>query len=182
MGIYVGSGLAFILGGLVVEFASGREQFDLPLFGPTQAWQLIFVVVGLPGLLVSLLVVATVREPARRGARAAARASGLAAPAAPAEVWAYLKENRTTLACLNVGVACLTVSSYGMSGWVPTYFTRKYGWEPGQVGMVFGSIVAVAGTLGITAGGRLADHLRGRGRTDAELWVAWLAAVGWLPF
>jgi len=34
MGIYVGSGLAFILGGLVVKFASGREQFDLPLIGP----------------------------------------------------------------------------------------------------------------------------------------------------
>jgi len=81
-----------------------------------------------------------------------------------------------------VGVACVTVLSYGMSGWVPTFFARKYGWAPGQVGMVFGSIVAVAGTLGITAGGRLADHLRGRGRTDAELWVALLAAVGWLPF
>ena len=182
MGIYVGSGLAFILGGLVVKFASGREQFDLPLVGPTRAWQLIFVVVGLPGLLVSLLVLATVREPARRGTPAVACGSGLASPVALTEVWAYLKENRATFACLNVGVACLTVSSYGMSGWVPTFFVRKYGWAPGQVGLVFGSIVAVAGTLGITAGGRLADHFRSRERTDAELWVAWLAAVAWLPF
>ncbi len=182
MGIYVGSGLAFLLGGLVVKFASGREQFDLPLFGLTRAWQLIFIVVGLPGLLVSLLVVATVREPARRGARQSVRSGGTAAPAALGEVWDFLKANRMTLGCLNVGVACLTVSSYGMSSWVPTFFARKFGWAPGQVGMVFGSIVAIAGTLGITTGGRLADWLRDRGRADAELWVAWLAAVAWLPF
>ena len=37
MGIYIGSGLAFVLGGLVVKFAAGREQFDLPLFGPARA-------------------------------------------------------------------------------------------------------------------------------------------------
>jgi MFS family permease len=182
MGIYVGSGLAFILGGLVVKFASGRGQFDLPLVGPTHAWQLVFVVVGLPGLLVSLLVVATVREPARRGARSTARVGGPAAPATLAEVWAFLKANRATLVSLNVGIACLTISSYGMSGWVPTFFGRKFGWPPGQIGLVFGSIVAIAGTLGITTGGRLADYLRSRGRTDAELWVAWLAALGWLPF
>src|SRR4051794_33006831 len=127
MGIYVGSGLAFILGGLVVRFASGREQFDLPLVGPTRAWQLIFFVIGLPGLLVSLLVLATVREPARRGARAA-RGVGAGGSVPLAEVWAYLSANRATFAYLNVGVACLTVSSYGMSGWVPTLFARKYGW------------------------------------------------------
>ncbi len=182
MGIYVGSGLAFFLGGLVVKFASGREQFVLPLFGQIHAWQLIFLVVGLPGLLVSLLVIATVREPARRGARAAGHAGSTVAPATMTEVWDYLKRNRTTLVCLNVGVACLTVSSYGMSGWVPTFFGRKHGWAPGQIGMVFGSIVGIAGTLGIIAGGRLADHLRSRGRTDGELWLTWLSAVAWLPF
>ena len=177
MGIYIGSGLAFILGGLVVKFASGRDQFDLPIVGATRPWQAIFFLVGLPGLLVSLLIL-TIREPARRGARAGTAA----ASSSLREVWAYIAENRATFACLNLGMACLTFSSYGASTWIPTLFIRKYGWTPGRAGMVFGLIVAVAGTLGIVTGGRLADRLRLRGRADAEMRVALLAAIGWLPF
>jgi MFS family permease len=56
VGIYVGSGPAFVRGGLVVEFASGRDRFDLPVVGPTRAWQLAFFLVGLPGSLISLLL------------------------------------------------------------------------------------------------------------------------------
>ena len=52
MGIYIGSGLAFILGGLVIGFTSGRESFIVPLLGAVQSWQMVFFVVGLPGLLV----------------------------------------------------------------------------------------------------------------------------------
>ncbi len=177
MGIYLGSGLAFIVGGLVVKFASGQDQFDLPIVGPTRAWQLIFFAVGLPGLLMALLA-CTVREPARQGLRPTA----VAFPVPMRDVWAYLRDNRSTFLCLNLGIACLTFSSYGASTWVPTFFVRKHGWPPAQVGIIFGLIVAVAGTLGIMSGGRLADRLRLRGYADAELRVALFAAIGWLPF
>ena len=177
MGIYIGSGLAFVLGGLVVKFASGRDQFDLPLVGATRSWQLIFFIVGLPGLLMSLLLW-TVREPARRGLRK----DDVAKSVPLRDVWAYARDNRATFLCLNLGMAFLTFSSYGASTWVPTLFVRKHGWSIQQAGMTFGLIVAVAGTLGIIAGGRLADRLRLRGRLDAELRVALFAAVGWLPW
>src|SRR4051794_6479432 len=120
MGIYIGSGLAFILGGLVVRFASGREQFDLPLVGATRGWQLIFFLVGLPGLLVSLLL-CTAREPAREGMRRAATGPAAAPPVSLREAWAYLRDNRATFLCLNLGMACLTLASYGMSAWVPAF-------------------------------------------------------------
>lgn len=177
VGIYLGSGLAFIVGGLVAKFALGQDQFDLPVVGPTRAWQLIFFAVGLPGLLMALLA-CTIREPARQGLRPKAAAS----PVPVREVWAYLRDNRSTFLCLNLGVAWLTFSSYGAAGWVPTFFVRKHGWTPAQAGMIFGLIVAVAGTLGVMAGGWLADRLRLRGYADAELRVALLASVGWLPF
>ena len=181
MGIYLGSGLAFIVGGLVAKFALGQDQFDLPIVGPTRAWQLIFFAVGLPGLLMALLA-CTIREPVRQGMLATARAPG-AAPTVPVrDVWAYIRDNRSTFLCLNFGIACLTLSSYGAAGWVPSFFVRKHGWSPAQAGMIFGLIVAVAGTLGVMAGGWLADRLRLRGHADAELRVALLASVGWLPF
>ena len=42
MGIYIGSGLAFLLGGLVVGLAPNRARWDLPLVGPYTARKLSF--------------------------------------------------------------------------------------------------------------------------------------------
>lgn len=180
MGIYIGSGLAFILGGLVVKFASGKDQFELPLLGVTRAWQLIFFLVGLPGLFISLLL-CTVREPMRRGVHSGKLTNPTVSPVPVRDVLAYLKDNRVTFLCLNLGIAFLTFSSYGASTWIPTFFIRLYGWTPQEAGIVFGLIVAVAGTLGILAGGRLADSLRLHARADAELRVALLGAIGAVP-
>jgi MFS family permease len=47
--------------------------------------------------------------------------------------------------------------------------------------MVFGTMIAVAGTLGVVAGGWLADRWQHQGRADAPLRVAWLCALCWLP-
>lgn len=48
MGIYIGAGLAYILGGIVVGFASKQESFPLPVIGSVRSWQLVFFIVGLP--------------------------------------------------------------------------------------------------------------------------------------
>ncbi len=79
MGIYIGSGLAFVLGGIVVKFAAQQESIELPWLGSIRSWQLVFLLVGLPGLPVALLTWLTVREPARRG---------VATTASLGEVWA----------------------------------------------------------------------------------------------
>src|ERR1700686_2042900 len=62
MGIYVGSGLAFIVGGEVVQHLARQPVLTLPLLGTIASWRAAFLVVGLPGLLVALLV-RTIREP-----------------------------------------------------------------------------------------------------------------------
>ena len=64
-GVYVGAGLAFIIGGLAVEAALQLRMPELPLIGIVDGWQVIFFIVGLPGLLVALLML-TVKEPAPR--------------------------------------------------------------------------------------------------------------------
>ena len=50
------------------------------------------------------------------------------------------------------------------------------------MGIVYGSLVAVFGCLGIVFGGRLADWLAKRGRSDANMRVGLYAALGSLPF
>jgi len=182
MGIYIGSGLAFLLGGVVVGFTSGREAWVLPVLGETRPWQVIFFLTGLPGVLLAALMY-TVREPHRRGRRSSPGASqGSRALAAPlGEVFAYLRANRLTLLCHNVGFALLSFSSYGSSAWIPTFFVRLHGWSSSKAGIVYGLIVGIFSTLGIVAGGRLADWLAARGFRDANLRIGLMVALAWLP-
>jgi MFS family permease len=180
MGIYIGSGLAFVLGGLVISYTSGRESFVLPFVGAMRSWQIVFLAVGLPGLLVALLLL-TIREPARKETRAARGEGTDAGSSAFTAVGCYVLANRTTFLYLNLGIAMIALYGYGATSWVPTLFMRRHGWSPGQTGLVFGLIVAVFGTVGIVTGGFLADRLRGGGHADANVRVALLAAAAGLP-
>jgi len=173
MGVYLGSGLAFLLGGLVIQFASAQGDVVLPLIGEVRPWQLIFLILGGAGLLFSLLMLA-VHEPQRRGIGA-----GVAVPLS--EVGSYLRANRATVLYHNFGFACLSFAGYGSAAWVPTFFIRTHGWTAGEVGIIYGCIVAVFGCLGIVFGGRLADWMAKRGRKDANMRVGLFAAIGGLP-
>ena len=174
MGVYLGSGIAFLLGGLVIQFASAQGDVMLPVLGEVRPWQLIFLILGAAGVLFTLVMLA-VREPARRGVGA-----GVAVPLA--EVGRYIRSNRRTVLYHNFGFAGLAFAGYGSAAWIPTFFIRTYGWDAGQVGVIYGSIVAVFGCLGIVFGGRLADWLAKHGRSDANMRVGLYAAIGALPF
>lgn len=173
MGIYLGSGMALLLGGLVIKAASAQGDVLLPLVGEVRPWQMIFLILGAAGVLFSLLMLA-IKEPARRGVGA-----GVAIPFA--EVGRYLAANRRTVWSHNCGFACLAFAGYGSAAWIPTFFIRSYEWTAADVGMIYGSLVAVFGCLGIVLGGRLADYWAKRGRTDANMRVGVLSAVGALP-
>lgn len=173
MGVYLGSGLAFLVGGLVIQFASAQGDVALPVLGEVRPWQLIFLILGVAGVLFTLLMLA-VKEPARRGAGA-----GVAVPLS--EVGRYIRANRRTVLLHNFGFAGLAFAGYGSAAWVPTFYIRTYGWDAGQVGIVYGCIVAVFGCLGIVFGGRLADWMAKRGRSDANMRVGLYAALAALP-
>ncbi|MCI0489999.1 MAG: MFS transporter, partial [Blastocatellia bacterium] len=56
MGIFIGSGLANIVGGTVVGSVVDMPAVDLPVIGTIASWRLTFLIVGLPGILVGLLL------------------------------------------------------------------------------------------------------------------------------
>jgi MFS family permease len=179
MGIYIGTGLALILGGLVVKVASSQQSHVLPLIGDVRSWQIVFFVVGLPGLLVSLLLL-TVKEPTRKGLSGTGQSP--LAVATVRETWAYVLDNRMTFACLTLGVALLTLNSYAGAFWIPTMLARRFEWETGNIGMIYGTIIAIFGTCGVVAGGPLADWWSQRGCADATLRVILLSCFFGLPF
>jgi len=182
MGIYIGNGLAYLLGGLVVKWASVQTRVTLPLVGETRPWQVVFFVVGFAGVLFALFMY-TVKEPLRRGLRRTQSADGLKtiSRVSVRETIDYLKANKATFICHNFGFALLSFSSYGSAAWVPEYFIRKHGWTSSQVGVVYGSIIMVFGALGIVFGGKVADWMVRRGYRDANMRVGLIAAVAWIP-
>jgi MFS family permease len=175
MGIYLGAGLAFVLGGLVIQFVTKQGPIDLPVIGLTHPWQFVFLILGAAGVLFSVAFV-LVREPPRQGVAAVVPLS---------EVIAYLWANRRTVLCHNVGFALIAFVSYGGGAWVPTFFIRSFGASPGEVGIIYGLIVMVFGCAGIVFGGRLTDRWLRQGHSDAALrvgvWAAVLTGISHIP-
>lgn len=173
-GMYVGAGLALIIGGIIVPFTVTGGTITLPLIGlAVYRWQLTFFLVGLPGLLVAALI-RTIREPARREKHAAA-----AAPIGA--VLAYIREHRATFAFHHLATALISFGNYSAAAWVPTSLVRTYGWSIGRAGLAFGCVVTVFSTLGILAGGWYCDHLLRRGYRDAHFRVGLTVTLLILP-
>jgi MFS family permease len=88
-GIYIGAGLGLGIGGLVVDAWNGAwTAGDAPL--GLRGWQVAYLVVGLPGVLMALWV-RSLREPVR------GQAEGIASPADPHPFRAFGRELESVL-------------------------------------------------------------------------------------
>jgi MFS family permease len=171
MGITIGSGIALIVGGVVVSWVSAAgETFELPFIGPVRAWQLVFIVTGVPGLLLCLLML-TVPEPPRRGLIHTASAEGPKTAIPLRQVVRFILERGSLYGLHFISFALLAAVGYGMVNWAPTAFSQDFGLPIGTIAMGIGSIVVTCGSLGMYGAGRISDLLTARGRQDAAVVV-----------
>lgn len=170
LGTFLGSGLAYFIGGWVVGAVAAAGGMQLPIVGALRPWQVVFVLVGAPGLVIALLMT-TVREPRpERGAEAVA-GDGLS-------LLRHVRENLRTFVSLGVGFALSGAVNFGIAAWLATFLIRTYGWTPARAGMVQGILTMTVGVGGTLAGGRAADALVRRGYTDAPLRTGVIGAAG----
>ena len=174
---FVGSGLALLLGGYVVNALTLAGPFEM-LGRSFQPWQVTFMVVTLLSIPV-LLLLALVREPVRRDGNRA-----LALDDAPSrlEVITFLKANLQLIGLLALGLACLVAAQFGIGAWTPSFLIRVHGWTQLQVGQWFGPIVMAGGLAGVVGGGFAAQALARRGVVDASLRVTIAASLIAVPF
>jgi MFS family permease len=171
-GVFLGAGLAYFIGGTVIQALGNSEPWHLPLFGEIRTWQRVFIVVGIPGLLLALLTL-TIREP-RRSLPAGSKVHA----ATMREVTDWLRRHARAYWTFGVGVSVYSTVNFGTAFWFPAFFERSHGWSPGKIGLLMGGATAVFGVIGVLAGGRLADWFRSRGREDGNLIVLIISAVG----
>lgn len=176
-----GSGAGLVAGGLILGMFISAPPV-VPWLGALHPWQATFIVLGLPGLIVALLMLA-VPEPrnARRASAAGASGEHSAQPgeAVPiALVTRYIAANRTTTASLMIGAGFFYACAYGWGAWAPTYYVREFGWKYPQIGAVLGVMLAVIGPFGALLGGWLGGFWTRRGVSHGYLRVSLAGSVG----
>ncbi len=133
-------------------------------------WRMAFVVFGLPGIAVGLLLALTVKEPPRVGALPAGR----------------FREDMGTLLRLPSFVliamagALTGLAGYGLGAWSPSLLIRIHELSLVEAGLLLGGVGTVGGIIGAIAGGVLCDRLVQRDHRW-QLWLPALGAIGSAP-
>jgi len=164
-GIKLGSAAAFALGAVLIGATSGLTLV-LPLVGALQPWQIVFIIIGLPGVIFSLLVF-TFSEPPRTGRKSAN-------PTGFGDLFVFMRGHARLLTLMILGCALMALCAYSLSAWTPTFLTRRFGWEPIKYGPALGLINLVGGIL-LVSNGWLADKVYAKGVKDAHMRVySWM--------
>ena len=166
-GFYLGSGVALAVGGTVVSLFADSASVRFPIVGNIASWQAVFLVLGLPGVLLAALAF-LVRDP-----RPARRQHAATADQSDAKSFAsYVAGNWRVVVLSFGGFGLASFVAYAMGAWTPTYLARTFGWRPAQIGAAWGLVVALSGASGAVLGGLLIDRVNRRfGRQDACLLV-----------
>ena len=168
MGVYFGIGAAIMITGALVQYVSGLPPIDVPLLGEVRGWQIPFLLLGPPGILVALWMM-TVQEPLRRG-------GGAELPPFSAVI-SHLFAHKSFYLNFFFGVSCLTLLFNGIAFWFPAHLMRSFEVDALFVAFTYGPIMFVAGAAGILTGGILADKWRASGNQTAEIRVALASAL-----
>lgn len=162
MGVNIGIMFGFLAGGWLNEY-----------FG----WRVAFVVVGIPGIFIALLVRFTLAEPIR-GLTENRQVSERAEPLK--DVFTLLR-SRISFRHMAMGAAMNAFAVYSMNSWTASFMIRSYDMTTGEVGTWLALILGLGGAIGVLMGGFLAQHLAIK---DARwyVWVPAIAAIVAAPF
>lgn len=162
MGINIGILFGLVAGGWLNEY-----------FG----WRWAFIVVGLPGLALAVLVRWTIREP-QRGISEGVTVDE--PPEPTREVFRFLWSLRS-FRHLALASGLHAFSGYGLATWAPTFLRRVHALSAAEAGTYLRLIIGLGGAVGAVLGGLLADRLSLRDKRW-YLWLSALTSISLVPF
>lgn len=185
-GAIIGSGLAFVIGGVVLGIVEQAEPMVLPIVGALKPWQQTFVYVGLPGFVLALVIL-MLREPVRRHLPtnttkpipSSSKEEG--APRGFSELRSFYRSHWQTLTLHHLGFLSLALMGYAFVFWTVTYFVRVHGLGAADASQTFGWIFLVAGPMGPILAALLAQRLSKAGRADANIIAGMVGGLLALP-
>ncbi|MBH54482.1 MAG: MFS transporter [Opitutaceae bacterium] len=155
MGVNLGILCGFIVGGWINDLYN---------------WRIVFLVVGIPGILWALVIRFTLREPARGLSEQIEKVAE--APSVGKVV--KLLWSRNSFRHMSIAAGLAAFVSYGTIQWLASFFIRNYQLtSTGELATWIGLIAGVSGGLGTFLGGYLTDKL---GAKDKR-WYVWFPAI-----
>jgi MFS family permease len=163
MALILGSGLANIIASVILPWANSFEQIVLPVFGELEPWQFIFILVGLPGFILTIVFL-LFREPPRIESSPREGAS-----LGDAFVFIYRK-GPTFFSFVSIFM-CMVAIAYGGFFNAPL-FSRTWGWAPEVYARYNGLSILVVSPLVYLFFGWLSDRGMAKGVKDRPLKIA----------
>lgn len=165
LGVNLGIFVGFIIGGYVAQW---------------YGWRAAFLVVGLPGLLLAVLVRITLREPPRGHSEGRVEDSDMEVAPTIFDVLRFLLA-QPSFRHIAAGATLVSFVGYGAVAWLPAFLVRSHGMESGDIGLALALIIGISGGLGTYGAGLLADKL-GQGDIRWYMWVVAIAGIVAFPF
>jgi predicted MFS family arabinose efflux permease len=160
LGFFVG----FLIGGWINQF-----------FG----WRQAFWVVGVPGIILSIVLRLTLREPPRGYAENAHDAG--VTPSLLSTIRYFW--SRRSMRHIPLAGAIHGIGAWAMGVWLPAYFIRIHGMSSGEVGTWMALIYGIGGGLGALCGGYVSDRVvKATGDARWYMWGSALAVLVSAPF
>ncbi len=174
LGIFLGSGIALLIGAGVIAQLPTEGLVRIPLFGEIYPWQLLFIYIGLPGLLIALLML-RIKEPVRKGMLLH---DGKARSLNTKEAIKTILSKKAAFWGVCIGASFSALCSYGLSAWVPTYLQRTFDWSIPRSGLFYGMVVVLSSLLGVLWGGWYADRLIHKNNLTGRIRVGIISTAG----
>lgn len=139
-------------------------------------WRMAFVVVGVPGIVLALVVMLVLRDPRRTAGSVQQVAPSLPLGEALCRIWAS-----RAMRHLLVVAGLASFATYGINIWTTIFFQRSHGLTPAETGLWFGLVNGLASILGVWLGGQIGDRHRQQGKQHL-LTVPAVALMLGVPF
>jgi len=166
-GAVIGISTAYLLGGALAEWATRSPTMALPLVGAVRGWQVPFLLLLLPGMLLAGAV-AMLPEPQRRQAPTGTPATPLAG---------FLRSHGLGMMLLFLGMGLQSVVVQSILAWGPAILARRYGWDAATIGASLGAALLIAGLTGNLGGAWLGSRIVAR-RPAIDLVLPGIASGG----
>jgi MFS family permease len=173
----IGTALSYVVGSGAIVMAATLRLWAPAVFGGFSNWQIAFLVMGAPGILLAAVLVLTLREPERRD-----RLTPTSARFSLGPTWRQLKGNWMAYGVIIGGAVLNTMVVNAQIAWFPSLLIRAHGWTPAQVGGTLGVLGFPAGTFSAISAGLVLAWLVRRGRADGPVLVMILQALTWALF
>ena len=148
LGIPIGTLMGMVIGGILADFVGWREAF---------------LIVGLPGVALALVVWFVLKDPRRSDAQMILRNQNQPAALPLMDALRVVMSSRAFVLLLFAGSEA-SFLSYGKTTWTTIFFQRTHDLTPGEVGLWFGIVGGVGGIVGTVLGGYLADRFGAKNR------------------